>query len=489
MKSSLNRLFFLHSLVITVWLVGTYFLFQNRENSHGAIFWDRIIYSAIVFAPVFMFHLCTIVSKKKTHAVKNILFLGYFLSVIFLFLVQTDYFVSGVFRYKWGIHTQAKLFHHLFLVYFFFFVLMGLIIMLQRFKEMPCSLEKDKLKYIFVAFLILFTIGPIAYLPAYNIGIYPFSYLSGLVFTVILFYAILKHRLFEIKIFFAHVFSLLVFSVLIVEAIFSSSRLELLLRIIFLVIVGILGFILVRSTVKEITQKEELTCLIQDKIALSHLLNHQIRSPLSNVKNYLWFFEKKDINEINPADRQKYIARVIGGVKQLSQTTHDLLKLLSLEESHVCAGADKVLLDELIKTTLLQYANKFKQKKLQTNFQVKGDDFALEANKRLILEVIKNLFDNVYHYSEPGEMEIVLEKLPRNIVFKISNPINLSAIGNPEEFLKNIQVCFKRGKNAETKNPEGTGLGIPIVKRIVERGGGKFEVGVSGSKFWVRVEL
>jgi len=198
-KSRINFTFFLHSISISVWLFSTFMMFINRGNLEKAIFWDRVVYAGVVFIPAFMYHFGLAYTKKRRDIV---LYMGYLLSFVFLPLVFTKYFVSDIFIYKWGIHTKAQLFHHIFLIYFVIYVLLWFVNFSIYYKKITSPVAKTQTKYIILGFLLLFSIGPLAYLPAYGISIYPFSYISGVLFTIIVFYAIVKYRLLNIKLVF-----------------------------------------------------------------------------------------------------------------------------------------------------------------------------------------------------------------------------------------------------------------------------------------------
>ena len=195
-KLRVNFTFFLHSLSITSWLFCTFMMFISRGDREAAIFWDRLVYAGVVFIPVFMYHFGLAFTNKKRDF---LLYLGYLLSFAFLILSRTEYFVNDVFVYKWGIHTKAQLFHHIFLIYFISYVIIWFIQTFRYYKNLRSAILRQQTKYIFVGFLFLFGIGPLAYLPAYGMGIYPFAYFSGLIFTIILSYAIIRHRLMDIK--------------------------------------------------------------------------------------------------------------------------------------------------------------------------------------------------------------------------------------------------------------------------------------------------
>ncbi|PIR92634.1 hypothetical protein COU01_00695, partial [Candidatus Falkowbacteria bacterium CG10_big_fil_rev_8_21_14_0_10_44_15] len=199
-KSKVNITFFLFCFAVTIWMFGTYMMFLNKDNHDTAIFWDRFVYLGVTFIPIFMYHLSTAITYDTKKITKYLLAIGYILSTIFFFTVFTPHFVNDLFIYKWGVHTKAQILHHLFLIYFFIYIVLYFVWLYRYYKKTASPIERQKIKYFFIAFFILAAIGPLAYLPAYGIGIYPFAYVSGLIFASILAYAILRYRLMDIRI-------------------------------------------------------------------------------------------------------------------------------------------------------------------------------------------------------------------------------------------------------------------------------------------------
>jgi len=199
-KRKSNLIFALFSLILTIWLFGTFMMFMNKNNIEVAIFWDKFIYSGVVFVPVVMIHFGLILTNNRVIKGKLLLLIGYILSAFFLLLIPTGLFVDNIFIYKWGIHTRAQLFHHIYLLYFmvYFFIWLAMVYKYYKY-HITSSLEKEKIKYCFLAFFVLIIIGIWAYFPAYGISIYPFAYISGVIFAVILAYAIVVHHLMDIK--------------------------------------------------------------------------------------------------------------------------------------------------------------------------------------------------------------------------------------------------------------------------------------------------
>ncbi|MBU0731293.1 hypothetical protein KKC88_00255 [Patescibacteria group bacterium] len=196
-RSKQNQIFFSFCIALLFWLFGTYMLFTSSTDDQ-AIFWDRFVYIGVAFVPTLMLHFSFVFTKEKKQ--KWLLYFAYALSIFFIIISRTDYFVADVFRYDWGLHTKAKFFHHLFLVFFTVFIVLTYIKIYKYYKSARSALIKQQAKYIFIAFLLLVVIGSVAYLPAYGIGIYPFAYIAGVIFSTILAYAIIRYRFMNIRV-------------------------------------------------------------------------------------------------------------------------------------------------------------------------------------------------------------------------------------------------------------------------------------------------
>ena len=110
-------------------LVFFYFLFPYAFGFWGHLwclsvllmkrlfFWDKFCYVGVVFIPAFFYHFGVIFIKIENKK-RKIILLGYLLSFIFLILnIATPFFINGVYKYSWGFHSKAQLFHHIFLLF------------------------------------------------------------------------------------------------------------------------------------------------------------------------------------------------------------------------------------------------------------------------------------------------------------------------------------------------------------------------------------
>lgn len=361
-ESKINFAFFLHSLAITVWLFGTFMMFLNRNDQSIAIFWDKFVYVGVVFIPVFMYYFGLIYTKSKPNF---LLYLGYTLSLFFLASIPTGYFVDDFFTYKWGVHTKAQILHHFFLVYFVFYVLLWFVKVFKYYRKNISAVEKQQTTYIFVAFLFLFTIGPLAYFPAYGIGIYPFAYFSGVIFTVIIAYAIVAHRLMDIKL--------------------VLRRWSVLLASIFTIAVFALAVQYVFE--RYLRQFDEFSNWVNLAILILAL------PAFSTVKNYYYHLANKYFFTSLYDSRQ-----VLVHLGERLRSTLDIDKIYGFISSTLTNSFHAKAITILVKDP----KEDFYQIAFNSGFQIGDENFFFEN---------RSLFDRLFRYSEP----VVIEELKSNL--------------------------------------------------------------------------
>jgi len=196
-KGRINVVFFVITLIFTLWEFSTFMMF-NSTLDRQVDFWDRLLYLGIVFLPALQYQFSLFLTEANKSR-KILLIFGYIFGVIFFFLSRSRLFVDGVFWYKWGAHTEAKLFHHFFIAFFFFYIFALIFNFLKKYKKSKTNIEKYRSLYFIVAFAFLNIFGGLAYLPAYRIPVYPIPLISPLIFTILISYAIVSYRLLDIK--------------------------------------------------------------------------------------------------------------------------------------------------------------------------------------------------------------------------------------------------------------------------------------------------
>jgi hypothetical protein len=264
-KSTLHIIFGLLTIILAIWLFGTYMMFKNCTDEKWVVFWDRFIYLGVVWMPFLIYHfVIVLIQKIKEKPYKILVFLGYFLGFIFSLISRTDYFVKDVFNYKWGCHTVAQIGHHLFLIPFTLYISFATYELWNYLRKTFDQKLRTQLKYLFISFLFAY-IGAIEFLPAYKISVFPIGYVFPLIWIGIVAYAIVSYQFLNVKIIATDGLIALIMFSLLAFTFFSENVYYFLIRGFFLFLIGILSWLAVKGVHREVREKERLELVVKEK--------------------------------------------------------------------------------------------------------------------------------------------------------------------------------------------------------------------------------
>ena len=473
-KSKLNIIFFLFSVVIGIWLFGTFKMFTSNTDAES-IFWDRFIYAGAVFVPTLMYHFSRVFCNIK--AKKFLLILGYISSVVFLLLSRTDYFVSGLFRYPWGVHTQAKFLHNIFLIEFCFFLFLSIQNFYKYYKSGSLGrAEKLQAKWVFIAFSILVVMGLPAYLPAYKISIFPFSYFSGLFFSVFLAYAILKHHLMNIRVVATEFFVGIIAFVLLVEILVSETFSQITFRSIIFLSFCFVGYLLIRSVQDEIKRRVELQRLYEEVEKLSKakteflsIASHQLRTPLTAIKGYISMVMEGSYGKLSE-NQTRPLENVYQSNERLIRLVNDLLSVSRIESGKIKIESEETSIGDLVSSITEELKPTTGRKGINLIFERSEVTLPkISVDKLKLRQVIMNLIDNAIRYTSKGEVRASVKKSDSRIVISVAD----TGEGMTKDEIGNLFESFSRGKAGNRFWTEGAGLGLYIAKKFTDMHNGK----------------
>ncbi len=492
-SSSLSILFFLYSLALTVWLFGTFELF-NATNDQSAIFWDRFIYGGVVLIPIFLYHFGLVYSENTKQ--KLLLRIGYVLAFCFFPLTQTDYLVKDLFKYAWGVHTRAQPLHALFLVYFLsYFVLY--FINLYRFYRQAEGVKKQQIKFLLIGFFILDSIGPLAFLPAYGISIYPIVFLSAIPFALLVAYAMVKYHALNVKILSVEVFSTLVTILFLFEFFLSNSLAEMLLRLLAVVLVVFFVFMLLRSVHGEVNKREKIEMLnkalstetkklkqknqqlkesqarelekardvakLKDEFVF--LAAHELKAPVFAIRGFLELVQD-DVKKV-PKSMRDNLDAINQASEHLNHLVSDLLQVARNDAGSMSVAVAPISITKLFEGVMQEQTVLAVQRKIKINQSIA--DLVVLADENKLKEVITNLVSNAIKYNRAGGtifIRVAAKKGMGEII------VEDTGFGIPIKEQKKIFQKFFRAGGKATEGVLGTGLGLFITKMLVEKMGG-----------------
>ena len=190
------------------------------------------------------------------------------------------------------------------------------------------------------------------------------------------------------------------------------------------------------------------------------MASHEFRTPLSTILSSATLTSKYIRTEENDK-RERHLKKIKDSVSHLNSLLEDFLSLGKLEEGKVSVSITSFAVREFI-DDIIEEMKVIQKKEQQIICNYEGEE-NFTTDKRLLKNILINLFSNALKFSAEGSLIwINIENKDRHLKVQIRD----EGVGIPEEDQHHLFTTFFRGKNVI--NIEGTGLGLPIVKRYVD---------------------
>ncbi|UOQ44794.1 HAMP domain-containing histidine kinase [Halobacillus salinarum] len=197
-------------------------------------------------------------------------------------------------------------------------------------------------------------------------------------------------------------------------------------------------------------------------------VSHEIQSPLTSISGFAYELQHNDLTD---ATRNRYLHIIENESLRLSKLSENLLKLTSLESDHPPFEPAVYRLDQQLRRVILSAEPQWSQKELE--LEVSLDPVSVEADEELMDQVWLNLLHNAIKFTpEKGTISIQLMTTEAHTVIQFID----SGIGISKEDQLHIFERFYKADRSRTKTAGGSGLGLSIVKRIMDMHSGEIEV-------------
>ncbi len=196
-------------------------------------------------------------------------------------------------------------------------------------------------------------------------------------------------------------------------------------------------------------------------------ISHDIQSPLANIKGYSQLLETEE----NPDERLVYLNVINQEVTRMSELTEQLLVLTKLDYEKNVTKQDNVYLKDQIETLIASCSWQIEDKGLMISYEL--EDCLVAGDAPLLNMVWDNLLSNAIKYNvDGGCIDITLDCMDGLARFSIKD----NGVGIKKEHHHEIFNRFYRVDHARSQSVKGSGLGLSIVKQIVELHGGSIEL-------------
>jgi len=228
--------------------------------------------------------------------------------------------------------------------------------------------------------------------------------------------------------------------------------------------------LLIRRDLELTRANEQLRELDQRKSEFISVVAHQLRTPLSGIKWTLNMLLNGDLGKLNP-EQKTFLMKGYESNQRMITLVEDMLNADRVNSGKYSYNLSLIQITDLIDNTLYDLVPLANKKNIKINYlhsPVEVPKVIIDPEK--MRQVIQNLVENAIKYTpKNGEINITVSVKSSEFV-EVS--IADSGIGIPEDQKKQIFTRFFRAKNAVKVETDGSGLGLFIVKGIVEKHGG-----------------
>lgn len=210
-------------------------------------------------------------------------------------------------------------------------------------------------------------------------------------------------------------------------------------------------------------------------------VSHEIKTPLAVIQNYAMMLTSSSIDE---QARKKYSEVLLGASTKLTNLVTNILKLNKLENQEIKNDFEKINLSDMLAEIIIGFEDIIDKKQLFIDTEL--EDVAIFSSYSYLEIVFNNLISNAIKFTDRGgRIGVSLKKEVECAVIKISD----SGCGISAETGKHIFEKFYQGDTSHAG--EGNGLGLALVKKVINKLGGGIsvssEIGV-GSVFTISLK-
>ncbi|WP_348981202.1 HAMP domain-containing sensor histidine kinase [Bacillus sp. DNRA2] len=198
-------------------------------------------------------------------------------------------------------------------------------------------------------------------------------------------------------------------------------------------------------------------------------VSHEIQSPLTSISGFAHALKQ---NDLSVEERHHYLSIIEAESKRLSKLSENLLKLTSLEAEHPTVDPKNYRLDRQLRRIVLSCEPQWNEKQIE--MEVELDPVSIDADEELMDQVWINLLHNAIKFTPSGGKIMMDLRVMDNK--EVGVRIQDTGIGMTKDVQMRIFERFFKGDKSRNRLMDGNGLGLSIVKKIIDLHQGKITV-------------
>jgi signal transduction histidine kinase len=200
-------------------------------------------------------------------------------------------------------------------------------------------------------------------------------------------------------------------------------------------------------------------------------MSHELRTPLSIIIGYIDMLLEGDCGVLS-ATQIEFLRRIGSNANELFELISAMLDISRFEAGRLPIELRKVELTELMTELQRDTASRIIKPGVTVEWRAPSSPFFFHTDRAKLKVIIKNLLGNALKFTEQGTITVEARPLADGVEMTVCD----TGIGIPAEILPVIFDMFRQGDSATTRRYGGVGLGLYIVRRLLDLLGGTVSV-------------
>jgi len=229
-----------------------------------------------------------------------------------------------------------------------------------------------------------------------------------------------------------------------------------------------------RTEIQILQEKEKADLANRAKTEFLANMSHELRTPLNAIIGFSDIMQRELFGPQSVPQYKEYAQTIHESGSHLLQIINDILDISKVEAGRYEINDDAVVVEELMRTCLRLISARAADSDIAVTLDLSPALTTVQADERVLKQIVLNLLSNAVKFTPAGgrvRLSTGVEPDGRAVISVTDTGIGISGENLPKVFLPFFQV-----EGSLSRRFEGTGLGLPLVKSMVELHGGSFEL-------------
>lgn len=225
---------------------------------------------------------------------------------------------------------------------------------------------------------------------------------------------------------------------------------------------------------RDVTEERQIAQMKDDFLSIA---SHELRTPMTAIKGFLDMVIKGEVGKVSNPKIKEYLELAYDGNDRMIKLVNDMLNASRIEAGRMKFILEDVQVEKIIQESVTELTEIARPAKIYLKFKKPKKSLSkIIAAKDKVRMVLSNLIGNAIKFTEKGGVTVSVEEKEKNIIVHIKD----TGVGIAKEDLKKLFKKFSQVDASISRSGKGTGLGLYISKRIVNKLGGKIWIDSKG---------